>query len=38
VRSALALVILVTFVGALLAIAIGAALTLAAEALRDAVG
>ncbi|HEX2023366.1 MAG TPA: hypothetical protein VHF00_01565 [Acidimicrobiales bacterium] len=38
VRSALALVILITFVGVILALAVGAALTLAGQALRDAVG
>ena len=37
-RSALTLVILVTFVGVLLAVAVGGALTLAARALREAVG
>lgn len=37
-RSALSLVILVTFVGVLLALAVGGALTLAARALRQAVG
>ena len=38
IRSALTLVVLVTFVGVLLALAIGTALMLAAQALRDAVG
>jgi hypothetical protein len=38
VRSGLALVILVTFVGVLMALTTGAGLALAARALRQAVG